>query len=183
MSEPPQASTPPRKPKPIDRPGRPVPVRKLMREESTGESGPPQDRKPSSGSGTISPPTRDSNPREGDASPPSAPSDVRPQEEAVELWLEGESWTVTVAGRVRAGHPGDAGAPLLFLVFARSDAPGEPLREALAPGTDLGRLSSHELGEIFHRARAWSPPRASAAEDQGRGQGGRGGGGARGRGD
>ena len=156
MSEPPQASTPPRKPKPIDRPGRPVPVRKLMGEEPTGEGGPPEDRKPASGPASLS--ARDSDLGEGDASGPPAPSEARP-EEAVELRLEGESWRVTVAGRARAGHPGDAGAPLLFLVFARSDAPREPLWEALAPGTDLGRLSNHELGEIFHRARAWSPPR------------------------
>jgi hypothetical protein len=151
-----------------------------MGEEPTGEGGAPQDRKPVSGA--VSPPARDSDPEKADGSGPSAPSQAPPEEEAVELQLEGESWRVTAAGRVRAGHPGDAGAPLLFLVFARSDAPGEPLWEALTPGTDLGRLSDHELGEIFHRARAWSPPPPPSAEDRGRGRGGRGGGGARGRG-
>jgi len=180
MSEPPQASTPPRKPKPVDRPGRPVPVRKLMGEESTGEVGSPEDPEPASQGAPL--PAQDPDPGMGDAFGPSA-SSAAPPEEAVELRIEGESWRVTAAGRVRAGHPGDAGAPLLFLVFARAEAPGEPLREALAPGTDLGRLSLHELGEIFHRARAWSPPsRPPAAEDQGRGRGGRGGGGDRGRG-
>lgn len=105
-----------------------MPVRELMGEDGEAERAPPR--------GPTSP-----------ASP-----------EPVEIQVDGECWRVTQVGRTRAGHPGDAGAPLLFLAFARSQAPESQVREALVPGTELPRLSHDQLQEAFQRSRPWSPP-------------------------
>jgi hypothetical protein len=90
--------------------------------------------------------------RGGPASPPPA------EGVSVEIEVDGECWQVTEVGRTRAGHPGDARAPLLFLAFARSEAPEAQVREALVPGTELPRLSHDQLQEAFQRSRPWSPP-------------------------
>ncbi len=109
---------------------------------------------------------------------PVAPGHPGPQEpgaspsQEAEVEVDGSRWRVKVAGRVKAGHAGDAGAPLLLLTFHRG-AHDPPEREVLVPGADLHRVGEDGLVEAFRRSRPWSAP------PEGRGEGGR----ARGRGD
>lgn len=160
MSDPSQPSTAEGKPRPVRRSGQPLPVRKLMEEDPAG--GEPRSGE---GSGAAKPRSPSGAVREGDDAPvDSSASASSGRVDAMEVDVDGEPWRVAVSGRVRVGHAGDSGAPLLLIVFARPEAPDQPIREALATGTELGRISHHEISEIFRRSRPWVPPTPPASE-------------------
>ena len=166
MSDPSQPSTPEKKPRPVRRSLQPLPVRKLIEEDATGDW-------PRSGEASCAAKTQSRSGKvpEGDEAAIGGPaSALSRQVDAVEVELDGEPWRMTVSGRAHVGHAGDSGAPILLVVFARSEEPDQPIREALAAGTELGRFSHHEIREIFRRSRPWAPPAPPATEDARRGR-------------
>ena len=68
---------------------------------------------------------------------------------------EDEEWIVRVEGRTETGGPGDAGAPLLFLTFARADEPDNRIRETVRVGRRLDGLSETELLAALEDARPY----------------------------
>lgn len=64
---------------------------------------------------------------------------------SVHLSRDDEEWIVRVEGRTHAGVPGDSGAPLLLLTFARAETPHERVLETLHVGRRLDRLSERQL--------------------------------------
>lgn len=68
-----------------------------------------------------------------------------------------EEWIVRVEGRTDTGGPRDAGAPLLYLTFARAEEPEERVRETVHVGRSLETLSETELLEALDEARPYDP--------------------------
>lgn len=66
-----------------------------------------------------------------------------------------EEWVVRVEGRTETGGPEDAGAPLLFLTFARAEDPQTRIREIVRVGRRLDALSEAELLDALDDARPY----------------------------
>lgn len=68
---------------------------------------------------------------------------------------EDEEWIVRAEGWAVTGGEGDAGAPLLFLTFARADDPERRLLEAVRVGRTLEDLGEDELLAALDDARPY----------------------------
>lgn len=74
------------------------------------------------------------------------------------LEIDGEEWIVREQGRTRSGAGSDAGAPLLYLVFARGSDPARPVRHMTAVGRALMELDDVHLRELWDRSKPHTPP-------------------------
>jgi hypothetical protein len=84
-----------------------------------------------------------------------------------------QEWIARVEGRTSTGLPTDAGAPLLFVTFARAEAPDRRVLEATAVGRRLDDLSPGQLGALLDDASPlpdeWEPGEFFAGTRKGRG--------------
>lgn len=69
------------------------------------------------------------------------------------LEVEGERWIAREGGRTRTGQRGDAGVPLLHVLFYRDEAPERAVREALVVGRALERMDEAQLARAFEGSR------------------------------
>lgn len=84
-----------------------------------------------------------------------------PEEEEIQLALDGSEWVVRVNGRTRAGVA-VGGAPILMLGFFDDPAATVPRLEALVVGRSLSDMSEGQIDAAFRLAR---PPSDPAKED------------------
>lgn len=72
-----------------------------------------------------------------------------------------QEWIARVEGRTTTGLPQDAGAPLLFITFARAEEPERRVLEATTVARRLDEIPPGRLGALLDGARsrpdAWEP--------------------------